>query len=163
MVDGPDVSWSTASLASAGVGAVIAGSAAQGDAALGSLVEICDADDLVALRSSRKLYSGPPLVVRLPWLSRDEADPLSARLNAAREDCGCSMGAAIMAAFFVGAMAWALLWHGFHVGAVLRRSPLVIIVTLAGAGAGKAVGILLARRRVRHLVDRLLAQRERRT
>jgi hypothetical protein len=158
VVDGPDGGGSTVSLARA----LIPEPTAR-DAATGSRVEIWDTDDLVALRSSRQLYSGPPVAVRLPWLSRDESDPLSARLNAARDDCGCSTGAATMAACFVGAMAWALLWHGFHMGAVLRRFPLVIIVVFAGAGVGKAVGISLARRRVRHVIDRLLAECERRT
>lgn len=115
-----------------------------------------DRGDIRILRRSGVLYSNIPVLVRVRSLSRQEAEPLRARVQRDRQECGCSLGAAAMIVAFA-ATACLLAPHVALTPAsvVLRILPLSLLAAFAGAGAGKATGILLARRRLRRDIGQL--------
>jgi hypothetical protein len=121
-----------------------------------SLLIVRNVADLRTLSRSPLLYTGQPLALRLPDLSTGEAEDLSSRLNQARNECGCSLGAKCMAAGALAALAWLSARYGFLTAAFFWRLPWVFLCTVASAGAGKTVGMLSARRRLHREIDLLL-------
>lgn len=126
------------------------------DFAADSLLIVRNVDDLKILSRSPLLYSRQPLALRLPELSAGEAEVLSSRLNQARSECGCSLGAKCMTVGALAALAWLSARYGFLTAAFFWRLPWAFLCTVASAGAGKAAGLLSARRHLRHEIGLLL-------
>jgi hypothetical protein len=115
-----------------------------------------NADGLKAWLESPWRVSPQPLVIQLPQLPAGEAKVIAARLDQARSECGCSLGAKCMISGTAVALAWLTFRLGFLTPAFLWRLPLALLFALLCAGAGKAVGLLLARRRLRRDIRFLL-------
>jgi len=113
--------------------------------------------DLAGLRSlskSRPFRSREPIAIQLPNLSTEEAEALSARINGYRNDCGCSLGAKSMAAGFLITVLWLCVSYGVFTTRFLLALPFAFLFAFVCAGAGKATGVFLARRRLRLELDR---------
>jgi hypothetical protein len=121
-----------------------------------SLVIVRNVDDLKTLSRSPLLYSRKPLTFRLPELSASEAEALSSRLNQARSECGCSLGAKCMIVGALATLAWLSARYGFLTAAFFWRLPWAFLCTVVSAGAGKAVGLLSARRHLHREIGLLL-------
>jgi apolipoprotein N-acyltransferase len=65
------------------------------------------------------------------------------------------MGAKSMTAGFLIVLAWLLSSYGVFTSNFLWRLPFAFLFALACAGAGKSLGIFLARRRLRLELDQL--------
>ncbi|HEX2092081.1 MAG TPA: hypothetical protein VHG28_06745 [Longimicrobiaceae bacterium] len=109
---------------------------------------------LAALPSQRR---GRPLLLRLPGLTPAENEAWRLRLQAEFADCGCRTGSA----FLLAGMAAYAVWLGWRIVGPAAVGPLealrAVLVFFACAGAGKAVGKLLASRRLGILVRQLSA------
>jgi hypothetical protein len=114
-----------------------------------------DADDLSALARSGRLYSPQPLSLELPALPAAATIALAERLDRDRHECGCSLGAKCMAAGAFAALAALAVRYGPLTPAFFWRLPLALAAAVAAAGAGKTLGILAARHRVRRSIARL--------
>ena len=123
---------------------------------VGVPIVVRTADDLRALRASRRLDARNPIAFELPDLSAEQAESLAARVNGYRTECGCSLGAKGMAVAVVAVVAWLLLHpHGVAIS-LLVRVPIALLFILVGAGVGKALGIFVAHRKLRRVLDGLL-------
>src|SRR5690242_8244975 len=113
------------------------------------------AEDVRAVRRSRRLYAQHPIVFRLPDLGEPEAESLARRVDEYRSECGCSLGAKWMTAALLPAGAW-LAFGSSGTTALPLRVAAALLFVLAAAGTGKTLGIVLAHRRLRRLFDQLL-------
>jgi hypothetical protein len=113
-------------------------------------------DDLRALRQVPRAARHRTLLIQLPGLAENEAHEISERLTAHANECGCSHGARAMSVAAVAALLWLAVVHGPLTAAFLWRSPWSLFWALAGAAAGKIIGLLDARRRLRRDIDRFI-------
>lgn len=116
---------------------------------------ITDLEGLRSLGKSRSFRSREPIVIRLPDLSAAQTEELTSRINGYRNECGCSLGAKTMTAGLVVMLIFLCASYGAFTTRFLMRLPFAFLVAFVCAGAGKATGILLARRRLRLELDQL--------
>ena len=112
--------------------------------------------DLKLLIRNGGLFSDWPVSLQLSQLDARENQATSEKINQLKHECGCSLGAAALLAGFVlslgtfifadGLFSWSFLWH----------IPLVLLIAFLSAGAGKGLGILLARAQSLLIVLRLI-------
>jgi hypothetical protein len=89
-------------------------------------------------------------------LDPQAADEIGARLTQFARECGCTLGAWMMSAAGLTALAGlAALYRPFSFEFVLA-SPLALIALMVGAGVGKLAGIRIAAVRWRRLIKRLV-------
>jgi hypothetical protein len=125
-------------------------------ASAGAPFVVVDLEGLEAIARAREFRSRRRLLLEVPGMGAAEAFEVSERLNSARSECGCSLGAKAMTAGFVVVLAALLAAYGPFSIAFLERSPIAVGAAFASAALGKAVGIVLGRRRARHEVTRVL-------
>jgi hypothetical protein len=128
-------------------------SAAAADAA--PLV-ISGIDGLRALQQAPGTARHRALLIELPGVAEPDAHAMGERLTAYANECGCSDGAKSMTAAFAAALVWMAVVHGPFTSTFLWRSPWALLCAFAGAAAGKTVGILRARRRLRREIHQLV-------
>lgn len=116
---------------------------------------ITDMEGLRGLGKSRSFRSREPIVIRLPNLSATEAEALTSRINGYRNECGCSLGAKSMTAGLVVMLVSLFASYGAFTTSFLLRLPFAFLFAFVCAGAGKATGVFLARRRLRLELDQL--------
>jgi hypothetical protein len=114
-------------------------------------------DALRALDAASRRGIGKPfpeMRVALPGIAAEKSLKSQLRLNQAAVDCGCATGSAFMTTAVL--LCVALLWasSGSPFGADWAARAVAVGVVLAGAAAGKVVGLVKARRR---LIDELAA------
>jgi hypothetical protein len=124
--------------------------------ALSSPIVLRNAEDVRAVRRSRRLYARHPIVFQLPELAEPDADSLARRVNEYRDECGCSLGAKWMTAALILAGAWLALRPSVAAPAPPVRVAIALLFVLASAGTGKVLGIVLAHRKLRRVFDQLL-------
>jgi len=112
--------------------------------------------ELEALARAKEFRSRRRLLLDVPGLGEAEAFAASERLNSARSECGCALGAKAMTAGFVVALVALMVAYGPLSLAFLERSPIAVGAAFVFAAVGKAVGIALGRRRARREVTRVL-------
>lgn len=101
--------------------------------------------------------------MELSGVEHDDAKAIAARLNAYREECGCSLGAKCLAAGVCIAITWLVAASdGFSLHLFVRLAAALVFAVVC-SGAGKALGILAARRRLRREIDEVLATMAART
>ena len=110
---------------------------------------VTDLETLRSLSKSRSFRSSKPIVIRLSELSPEEAEALSSRINGYRNECGCSLGAKSMAAGFLIVLALLLASYGVFTSGFFLRLPFAFLFAFVCAGAGKSIGVFLARKRLR--------------
>lgn len=121
---------------------------------LSSPIVLRSAEDVRAVRRSRRLYAQHPIVFGLPDLGEPEAESLARRVNEYRGECGCSLGAKWMTAALLPAGAW-LAFGPSGAPALPLRVALALLFVLAATGTGKTLGIVLAHRKLRRVFDQL--------
>ena len=114
--------------------------------------------DLEAARDRHTGLRHRPVTVALPGVSPAQAAQASTRLTDLLDECGCDTGARAMLASGGLAVAGVLAVTGGPSLRMLALSPLVVLATLVGAGAGKAYGLARSRRAFRRELTDLLAQ-----
>jgi hypothetical protein len=124
--------------------------------ALGVLV-LRNADELRALKSTRRLAARYPLAIELPWLSSQAARAAGERLQSYGNECGCSLGAKCLFAAFALALLGLAMRYGVLTSGFLWRLPLAVFAALVGAGIGKAFGLARARKRFHEEIEELIA------
>jgi hypothetical protein len=112
--------------------------------------------DLEAIARAKEFRSRRPLLLDVPEMGAAEAFEVSERLNRARAECGCALGAKAMTAGFVIALGVLLAAYGPFSIAFLEHSPLAVGAALVSTAIGKTTGIALGRRRARQEVSRVL-------
>jgi len=96
----------------------------------------------------------PPIPVRLdlPNVPKERSNRLQSALDRSMAACGCQEGAAgLLAAGFLVAASWAFSRSAHSLG--WSEAGLVFGILIAGTLAGKALGLLRARIRIRRLVQ----------
>jgi hypothetical protein len=116
---------------------------------------ITDLETLRNLSKSRPFRSRVPIIIQLPELSSQDAEALSARINGYRNECGCSLGAKSMAVGFLIALALLMALYGGFTSNFLLRLPFAFLFAFVCAGAGKSIGIFLARSRLQLELNQL--------
>jgi hypothetical protein len=129
------------------------------DMSAGPVLVIRDVTELRALRA-RPHRLRASIALQLPGLDADVARAAGERIEAYRRECGCSLGAMCMAAGFAVTVLALAVRGDCTFRAVLASLPWAVVSALVGAGAGKAVGLLRARVRLRHEIDRLIVSQE---
>ncbi len=110
-----------------------------------------EVEQLPALLRSNALYSKQPLIFALAPLAPQENFAFAERLNQYRQECGCSLGAKCMAASLILSAAWVV--DRSSLVTLWWQIPVALAAALLCAGAGKAVGIARARRKLRREVN----------
>jgi hypothetical protein len=110
---------------------------------------IADSKSLRDLGKPPFLGANEPLIIELPGLPPAEAAALTERLNRYRNECGCSLGARCMVAGFAVTFIWFAVADGGFTIKFLWHVPLAFLAAFLGAGLGKFLGIVIARRRLR--------------
>ncbi len=114
--------------------------------------------DLEAARDRHTGLRHRPVTVVLPGLAPARAAEASTRLTDLLDECGCDTGARAMLASGGLAVAGLLVVAGGPSLKLLALSPLAVLATLLGAGAGKAYGLARSRRAFRRELSDLLTQ-----
>jgi hypothetical protein len=120
------------------------------------VIVVRSVDQLRALGAG-PLHRASPVVFQLHELVPAEALAAGERITRLNRECGCkhgalamSLGSALTLALLVARFGWrplVLLWH----------LPVVFGAALLFAGAGKAIGLVIARRRRQDAVQALLS------
>lgn len=118
-------------------------------------VIVSDPAALRKLIKSHAFHSKEPIIVRLPDLSLEESEALTSRINGYRNECGCSLGAKSMVTGFSVMLLLLLASYSLFTSSFWLRLPFAFVFAFVCAGAGKAVGLFLARRRFRIELDQL--------
>lgn len=122
-------------------------------------VVIRDTNDLRRLRSNPAVLGRRLLIIDAPRLAGEQWRTATERIAAHAADCGCSMGAKCMAAVSTLAALSLLYTYGWSAG-FLWHLPFVFLFALAGAGAGKVIGILRARQQLKRELTSLIEAME---
>jgi hypothetical protein len=117
---------------------------------------VADLGELEAFARAREFRSRRRLLLEVPGMGPAEAFEASERLNSARAECGCALGAKAMTGGFLVALAALLAAYGPFSLAFLEHSPIAVAAAFVFAAVGKVVGISLGRRRAQHEVVRVL-------
>jgi len=112
--------------------------------------------ELEGFARAKEFRSRRPLLLEVPEMGAAEAFEVSERLNSARSECGCALGAKAMTAGFVIALGALFAAYGPFSIAFLERLPLTVGAAFVSAAIGKTAGIALGRRRARQEVSRVL-------
>ena len=111
--------------------------------------------EATSLLNLAKTHSGGRVLLEFPQLTQREAAYWESRINAQRDDCGCSLGAKFL---LVGAVLYCFsLWitpQDFLLD-IWVRVLLGVPVALIAAGIGKGTGLFLARVKLQKTLTRL--------
>jgi hypothetical protein len=108
-------------------------------------VVVTDLESLRRLSRPKLFRASEPIIIDLPGLSPHEAEALAARVNEYRS----------MAVGFGVIVTWLWISCGLFTMQFAWRLPLAFVFALLCAGLGKALGIALARQRLRSELNQL--------
>jgi hypothetical protein len=116
-----------------------------------------DLNDLLHGERSPRFARKEAIRLELPGIPADEAEMWQARLNAYRNDCGCSTGA-IFTCLALGAVLVyvAVCALSMPLADTLRATGVGALVIVLGGAAGKLVGLLVARLKFKRACGKLL-------
>ncbi len=113
-------------------------------------------EDLIAARDRRHGLRHQQVRLELAHLAPADAAATATHLTELLEECGCRAGARAMAAAGGLSLAGLAVLTGGPSLRLLALSPLALVGAIAGAGAGKALGLTRSRRQFRRAIDALL-------
>ncbi len=111
-------------------------------------LRIRDLAQLRDLRRRARILKTSPIVLDLPGISPEVAAQFSNRIHAYANECGCSLGAKVMALSFLISLTGFALAYGIFSLSFLWRLPLIAVLALCGAASGKFLGLTLAHHRL---------------
>ena len=80
---------------------------------------------------------------------------LNEKMAKYKNECGCALGAQFMTVAFIGSLVFSIYRYQFFSMKFLAHLPLVVLITIGAAGAGKLIGILYAKFKYRQLSKQL--------
>ena len=111
--------------------------------------------DAKSLFSLTKAHARGRVLIDLPQLTQRETSEWETRINSHRDDCGCSMGAKFcLVSTVLYYLHLFILPRDFLMG-IWPRVILGVPVALIAAGAGKGLGLLFARMRLKRTITQL--------
>lgn len=113
--------------------------------------------DLRALRTRPRILAARSLLLDLPGLPIETASAAATNIVKHGNACGCTAGALTMVTSLAASICWFAFSDGLLTSQFFWHLPLILVFAFVGAGVGKLLGIVYARARLRHEIEKIIA------